>query len=100
MHRIRVREQQPLAARLACAGPHGVVLTGPIWRQRRSINHMHSGERLRNLASAVGRAVVDNDNFECYAGLCYERFQARSEASLFIARGHDHRDYGLTRYWI
>ena len=51
------------------------------------------GEGLDNLASSVGRAVVDNNHFQTIDGLLEERAQALLDEAFHVERGN-HDGYG------
>ena len=85
----------------ACFGPgnHRIVLPRPalpcaVIGSGHAENHPHSGKTLRDLARAVGGAVVDHDDLERHAGLGGQRFQTGAEAGLFVPGGNDNRDLG------
>jgi hypothetical protein len=92
---VSVGEQEPFALCLTRSGENGVVLAGPTWWERSGFDYTHftrvcRGEGLGDFARSVGRVVIDDDDFEVYALLCDQRFEARAEAGFFVARGDNY----------
>src|SRR5215471_232412 len=89
MDRVGVGEEQPLAPRFSGSGNYGVVLARPTLGQRFGRNDSDTEQTLSNLSRAIGRVVVNNDDFELQALLPHQRSKAVSQGDLFVARGHD-----------
>ena len=92
---VGVGEQEPAAAGLAGCGPEGVVLSGPARFEFGGLEEGDAGEGAGDLGGAVGRVIVDDDQFPFTAKLedvfrlCDQRLEALSEAGLLVAGGND-----------
>jgi hypothetical protein len=93
--RIRIREEQPLAARKFGSGPNRIGLAGPAFLKRRRLHDGHSSKLGGNGRGSVRRSVVDHKYFPIplqlpsILRLVDQRAQAVSEAILFVAGGDD-----------
>ena len=99
MHCVRVGEEEPLAPCLVGAGYDCIVLTCPSGRQRSWGDDAHSSKGESDFPGAIGRTIIDDNDFEGYSRLGGQRLQAGFKRGLLVASRYDDGYLGTAR-WI
>ena len=93
---VGVGEEEDLASRRTRSVLARPGLSKPLGRQVRVVDDAYpsvrAGHRPRDVAGAVGRSVVDDDDFERGVRRRQRRPHACLDVPPFVARGHDDRD--------
>ncbi len=98
---VGVGEEEPVrVAGVPDGGRHGVGLAEPAWGEVMDVEggelgRVGGGERVEDLAGAVGGAVVDGDDVEVGVVLPEQRGEAGADRGLFVAGGDDDGERGI-----